>query len=616
MSWKGGAHLDVLQDMNLTTIGRCAALAAALALSAAPAQADVAYEEMRACAQLGAKPPGSAAGHEQARRLERGFHAAGFTTARERFHVPLFQEERTQLTVAGASVPAESFAYGGTGRVRAGIVDVGVGRSADYAGKDVTGKIVLVDRDEAFHRTSQLAQVIARGGAAMLYVSGSPDNLIQEGTVRFAQLPPAPVPAVSVGAQDGAALRATLAANPGAEVALEVEASREDAVAANVIGVRRGTTHPGKVIVVGAHYDSWHAGAIDNCTGVGSLLSIADAVRGVPLAYTVVLAGWDAEEVGLTGSYDWVARHADRLGDVVANINLEMTAAETGAPALRFGTSAPKLTQVVQQAAAANGYVATDLPATVVRQISGGILPTDIQPFYSAGVQGFSTFTSTPFYHTPQDVPERVDAASLSRASAYLWDALLGLQSVAPEELAVRDVPSVTVRAPERAEAGAELAVEVELRSPTGAPVLGAPVRVLVDQNDHWARHEGVATELGGGRYRFVVPAGATDAGEARITATADTPAFIAEGYAAVELGGGVLLRRPDACDGARWFVEPVRGHVVEATVSAGKVRVVAGRLLLVDARAAGRDPVVLRVRARVGGRELVQSREYRVCAR
>ena len=347
-------------------------------------------------------------------------------------------------------------------------MDVGVGRPADYAGKDVAGKIVMVSRDEAFHRSSQLAQVIARGGAAMLYVSGSPDNLIQEGAVRFAQFAPAPIPTVSVGAQDGAAVRAALAADGGLEVTLEVEASREDAVARNVIGVRRGTTHPGKVIVVGAHYDSWHAGAIDNCTAVGSLLFIADAIRDVPLAYTVVLAGWDAEEVGLTGSYDWVARHADRLGDIVANVNLEMTAAEAGAPALRFGTSGAKMTALVKQAAAANGYVATDLPATVVRQISGGILPTDIQPFYSAGIQGFSTFTSTPFYHTPQDVPERVDPASLRRVSAYLRDALLALQQAAPEELAVREVPSVTVRAPERAEAGAEIARRGRAARPGG----------------------------------------------------------------------------------------------------------------------------------------------------
>ena len=155
------------------------------------------------------------------------------------------------------------------------------------------------------------------------------------------------------------------------------------------------------------------------------------------------------------------------------------------------------------------------------------------------------------------------------------------------------------------------------MRDPAGAPVAGVPVRILVNQNDHWARHEGTATDLGGGQYRYTIPAGETDAGETAITATADTPAFIAEGYAKVEQRGGVLLRRPAPCDGARWFVEPVRGHVVDARVSAGRVHAIAGRVVVVDARAAGRDPVTLRVRSRTGdGRTVLQSREYRVCAR
>ncbi len=380
--------------------------------------------------------------------------------------------------------------------------------------------------------------------------------------------------------------------------------------------MRRGTAHPDKAIVVGAHYDSWHAGAIDNCTAVGSLLSIAAAIRDVPIAYTVVLAGWDAEEVGLTGSYDWVARNRDRLGDVVANVNLEMTAAEAGAPALRFGTSGAAMTALVKQAAAANGYVATDLPVTAVRQISGGILPTDIQPFYSAAVQGFSTFTSTPYYHTTQDVPERVDRASLRRVSAYLRDALLALQGAAPAELAVREVPSVTVRTPRHVDAGAEIAVDVELRDPAGAPIAGAPVRVLVDQNDHWARDEGTASDLGGGRYRYTVPAGETDAGTTAITATVSTAAFVAEGYARVEQRGGVLKRPPTSCSNARRFAEAVRGRAIEAQVSGGRVHVVGDRLVVVDARAAGREPVVLHVRARTSdGRTVAQSREYRVCA-
>src|SRR5689334_7850684 len=133
----GGPIRHVGAVMNLSRIARRSALVAALALvlAAGRAQAattDVAYEEMRACAQLGAKPPQSAAGREQARRLERAFRAAGFATAREDFHVPLFQEHGTRLTVAGNQVPAESFAYGGTGRIQAEVVDVGVGRPADY----------------------------------------------------------------------------------------------------------------------------------------------------------------------------------------------------------------------------------------------------------------------------------------------------------------------------------------------------------------------------------------------------------------------------------------------------------------------------------------------------
>ncbi|HEX6390584.1 MAG TPA: M28 family peptidase, partial [Solirubrobacteraceae bacterium] len=575
------------------------------------------------CAELGAKPPGSTAGRTQANRIEQAFRAAGLQTSFEDFHVPRYAIKRVRLAVdGGPDVPGETFAYGGTGRVEADVVDVGVGRPADYAGKDVTGKIVMVSRDEAFHRTSQLAQVIARGGAAMLYVSGSPDNLIQEGTVRFAQTRPAPVPAVSVGAEDGAALRARLA--NGLAMTIEVDARREDAVARNVLGVRRGTTHPDKIMVVGGHYDSWHAGAIDNCTAIGSLLSIVNDVKDVPLAYTVVFAGWDAEELGLVGSYDWVARHADRIGDVVLNENLEMTAANAGATALRFGTGSAVMNALVREAGTANGYAPTDMPVGVVRAISGGILPTDIQPFYSAGVQGFSTFTSTPYYHTPQDVPEHVDRESLRRVSAYLRDALLKLQTATPAELAVREVPRVKVTAPAKADAGAAVPVDIELTDPAGNPIAGAPVRVLVNQNDHWAVAEGTASDLGGGRYRYTLPAGATDADRTAITVTAETPAFMAEGYARVDQRQRGLLAAPaPACTNQRLHLElafapPGAGVItsLEATVSTGKAVVLANHLVVVDHHGTDASPVELRLEAKTSsGKTFAQTRSYRACA-
>ena len=272
------------------------ALATATALAAAsapPAAAGVAIDELRACSALGPKPPGSRAGRAMADRIAERFRAAGLRTSFEDFHLPVHVVSRTTIEVVGPgarAVRGETFAYGGSGRVEAEVVDVGTGRAADYAGKDVRGKIVMVRRDEAFHRSSQLTEVVAHGGAAMLYVSGSPGNLIQTGTVRFAQAQPASIPTVTVGADDGAALRSDLE-DGGLRMAVEVRARREDGVARNVIGVRRGTTRPNEVIVVGGHYDNWHAGAIDNCSGIATMLSVADAVKDVPLAYTVVFGG-------------------------------------------------------------------------------------------------------------------------------------------------------------------------------------------------------------------------------------------------------------------------------------------------------------------------------------
>src|SRR4051794_10850350 len=188
------------------------------ALAAVPtAHAGIATDEMQACAALGAKRPGNAAGRTMAARLEQKFRAAGLAVHHENFHMPVYAVRGVSLSVLSPTrktVPGETFAYGGTGTVEAAVVDVGTGRESDYSGKDAKGKIVMVDRNEAYHRTSQLTQVLAHGGAAMLYVSGSPDNLIQTGAVRFAQAPPASIPTVTVGNDDGTALRGLMSNGP------------------------------------------------------------------------------------------------------------------------------------------------------------------------------------------------------------------------------------------------------------------------------------------------------------------------------------------------------------------------------------------------------------------
>ena len=145
------------------------AVAAALLLAAAAAPAvpaAVVNDETAFCAGLGPKHPGSAADAAMADHIEERFRAAGLRTSAERFHLPVFQVRGQSVAVTAPkplAVKGETFYYGGVGTVDAEVVDVGTGRPSDYSGVDAKGKIVMVDRNESYHRSSQLTERHATG---------------------------------------------------------------------------------------------------------------------------------------------------------------------------------------------------------------------------------------------------------------------------------------------------------------------------------------------------------------------------------------------------------------------------------------------------------------------
>jgi predicted secreted protein len=317
-------------------------------------------------------------------------------------------------------------------------------------------------------------------------------------------------------------------------------------------------------------------------------------------------------------------RHQDLLGRIVLDENFEMTSAASYVGGSRldyslvnliFGTTSPAMNALTYQAAARNAFTPAPTTANGVRQVSGGIIPTDLQPFYALGVQGFSTFSSTPYYHTTQDNPDKIDPGSHERVTAMLRDVLTDVQSVPPESLLIREVPVVSVSAPASALPGAEVPVEISVTDPAGQPVTGVPVRVLVNQRDHWAVAEGPATELGDGRYRYTVPAGATEADTTNLTATVDQPQYIAQGFGRVDQRAGGVLKPARACLSRRRITVhvPRRFSHVRARVSAGRVRV-RGHTIRVDLRGVRKRTVRLRVTARRGHRTVRQTRTYRTC--
>src|SRR5207247_7095918 len=85
----------------------------------------------------------------------------------------------------------------------------------------------------------------------------------------------------------------------------------------NIVGEIPGRDKSDEVVMVGAHFDSWHTGtgATDNAAGSAVMMEAMRILKaaGLPLRRTVRIALWTGEEDGILGSRAYVTQHfADR----------------------------------------------------------------------------------------------------------------------------------------------------------------------------------------------------------------------------------------------------------------------------------------------------------------
>ena len=98
---------------------------------------------------------------------------------------------------------------------------------------------------------------------------------------------------------------------------LKVKTSAGDVDGANIIAEIPGQKKPEEIVMIGAHFDSWHSGtgATDNGAGSAVMLEVMRVLKtlNLPMDRTVRIGLWSGEEQGLLGSQAWVKAH---LGDV------------------------------------------------------------------------------------------------------------------------------------------------------------------------------------------------------------------------------------------------------------------------------------------------------------
>lgn len=123
----------------------------------------------------------------------------------------------------------------------------------------------------------------------------------------------------------------------------------------NVIAEKRGTQFPNKSIMLCAHYDcvgNSHAkfqGADDNASGCAALLEAARVLKDINFPFTIQLAFWDEEEMGLVGSKNFPSSGGG-LPEIITVINLDMIAYDGNQDSLAMIHVTPSLPQSIAYA--------------------------------------------------------------------------------------------------------------------------------------------------------------------------------------------------------------------------------------------------------------------------
>lgn len=370
----------------------------------------------------------------------------------------------TALALDGKSVAAADFTpmpFSASRSVTAPIVHAGWGivdaetKLDDYKGKNVRGKIVLVNRftpadkglgpsTEARLGDIRYKAFIARGkGAVGLIVVDNSDPSKDEAalpslaTDGMADLvsggADAGIPVLVVKRSAGAPL---FKGKHTAKLSVSLEPVRTPTD--NVVGViRAGAPNklPG-VIVVGAHLDHLgmgggtnaldpkviapHNGADDNASGVAALLEVtaALAARKAELSRDVYVVAFSGEEEGDLGSAHFV-RNPPTKDAIVAMLNMDMVGRMRGnALHVNGGDSAKEWRGLVEPACAT---------ARVACTIGGsGYGPSDHMAFYIAGVPVLFFFTGNHLdYHTATDDADKINAAGGARVAQIVGDVAL-----------------------------------------------------------------------------------------------------------------------------------------------------------------------------------------------
>ena len=224
---------------------------------------------------------------------------------------------------------------------------VGKGTEKDYEGREVQGKLVLVDinqRDE-WWINYPVYQAHLKWAKALIAVQDGGYGEIDNEALNAQNIAgPSDAAAFSISRKDAEVLKELLKEKEEIQVFFDADSQVMPSCTTYNICGRIPGKHPERMILLSAHYDSYFSGFQDDNTAVALMFGIAKSLleSGYQPNNTIVFCAMAAEEWGVIDSdFDWSAgayeqiftAHPEWVGKVIADLNFEL-------PALAHGTRA------------------------------------------------------------------------------------------------------------------------------------------------------------------------------------------------------------------------------------------------------------------------------------
>jgi Zn-dependent M28 family amino/carboxypeptidase len=206
----------------------------------------------------------------------------------------------------------------------------------------------------------------------------------------------------------------------------------------NLIALCAGTDRSRPAIVLSAHYDHlgirdgrMFPGADDNASGVATVLEIARACVARPFRHDLIVAVFDAEEMGLQGARAFVASPPVPSQRIALDVNLDMIArgdkGELYASGIHHHPSLKPLLAPVFARAPIKVLFGHDLPGTGhedwTMQSDHGVFHQAGIPFVYFGVEDH------PDYHQPTDTADRINQEFFANAATVVLASLRALDA-------------------------------------------------------------------------------------------------------------------------------------------------------------------------------------------